>query len=160
MGSCLWVLVFGTYLYINDPHRTMRDIMHAISAQYSREQTKTRFSNIFIDMFANTDITRQQHAHLNGKTAETMRLVPNVYFIWEKHTTQSPFDDHASECSRIVCDIYAILDFETVANQKPQFFSQAACDELRSLIDLYLTHFSIWRVCAPPASHRPACSTW
>jgi hypothetical protein len=141
-GSCLWLLVFGTYLYVNDPLRAMRDIMHEINVQYSREQTKTRFSNIVIDMFANADQPRQRVAHLNGKAAETRCFIPIMYFLWEKHTTKSPFDNHISECLRIMCDIYAILDFKTDANQTPQFLSEPACDELRSLIDLYLTHYT------------------
>ena len=65
-----------------------------------------------------------------------------MYFIWEKHTKHTVFDKHVSECLRIMCDIYAILDFKTDEHQTPQFLSEAACDELRSLIDIYLAHNS------------------
>jgi hypothetical protein len=142
LGSCLWLLCFGTYLFVNDSLRAMRDIMHEINVQYSREETKTRFSNIVIDMFANADNPRQYPAKLNGKAAECRGLVPIMYFIWQKHTSHTIFDDHITECLRIMCDIYGILDFKTDANQTPQFLSEAACDELRALIDLYLTHYT------------------
>ena len=93
-------------------------------------------------MFANADNPRQYPAKLNGKAAECRCLVPIMYFIWQKHTSHTVFDDHVSECLRIMCDIYGILDFKTDAHRTPQFLSEAACDELRSLIDLYLTHYT------------------
>lgn len=86
-GSCLWLLCFGTYLYANDPLRAMRDIMHEVSVQYSREGTSTQFSNIVIDMFANADNPRERFALLKGKAAETRCLVPIINFIGEKHST-------------------------------------------------------------------------
>ena len=130
--------------------------MHEINVQYSREGTKTQFSNIVIDMFADADAPQKRWAHLKGKAAETRCFVPIMYYIWEKHSTRTPFDNHVSECLRIMCDIYAILDFKTDENQTPQFLSEAACDELRALIDLYLTHYSfLENVCIandPPLS--------
>ena len=142
-GTVFWLLSFADYIYDNDPVRAMHQVMADVAELYRTEKTPTTFSNLDLQMFCDAD--RPQHGTpcLKGKGAETRHLIPLLAIVWAKYSRGTAYDNHVTACLNAMTAIYSILgvrDPETSA--PPLFLDAAACDELRGVVDEFLTHYS------------------
>ena len=77
---------------------------------------------------------------LSGTGAEIRHLIPILRFVWRKYADAAlARDQHVDLLLTSLSDIYSILGWKTETAEVPRFLSTDASDELKQLIDIFLT---------------------
>jgi hypothetical protein len=149
-GCVLWLLVFGSYVRDGKPLEALGIVYRDICREYARLKTKSIFTNLELSMFCDPDAPKSDYPLLKGKAAETRHLVEVLYNLWASKYTREhdpavdagdrAHDAHVSEVLRTLSEINAVLDMRTEPHHVPLFLTEAASDDLRDLINRFLTH--------------------
>jgi hypothetical protein len=140
LGSVFWLLCFGHYVTEGNPFDACMIIFGDIDRLYKVNRTPSRLGNLALTMFLpHLDNPRRGTPSLNTKGAETRHLVPIVDLLWQKYSKHTDYDNHVQSALSAMSETYLLLDCKTCDGTVPLFLSPAASDELRSIIDTYLT---------------------
>ena len=142
LGSTLWLMVYGDMVVAGDPSEALRIIFQDINDIYRRRKTPTTFTNIELSMFTDPTAPSKAPPLLSGKAAECRHLTPILCEVFDKYAPRDEYHNHVREMLTALTEIYEVLDFKDADGGIPPFLSEAACNELRSIIERYLLHYT------------------
>ena len=156
-GSVLWLLAFGGYVNA-DPGDSIRTVFSLLNELYSAENTGSRYTNLELDQFTDSDRPRHAPPWLRGKAAETRHLVPLLRVIWEIYSRHSEYNTHVSAVLETLTEAYSILGVRLDNGNSPLFMTPDASANFRAVVDRCLVHTSFLEALAK--AEEPPLPLW